>query len=305
MPARPTFPALLSSGSPLVMPCAHDAFSARLIQLAGFSAMAISGSGALAARYGLPDLGIAGLADMSAITRDILDATSIACMGDGDDGYGDVKSVARTVQVNEVLGVGALVLEDQIRSAKRPGQNAALDVASDEQIAAKLRIAIETRSNRDFWIIGRTDAYGARGIEAALRRAELYLRCGVDGLFIAGVRKADELERIGRTFRGTPLSVVVYGGEGWPSLSVPQLHALGYTQILYPLALLLPMCTALVDALEELKQATERGEIPPVSVNERRARTIFANAVNLDRWMSLESAAYDTLDASKREGFPR
>ncbi|MCK1280993.1 isocitrate lyase/PEP mutase family protein [Bradyrhizobium sp. 61] len=305
MPARPTFQTLLSSGSPLVMPCAHDALSARLIQQAGFSAMAIGGSGALAARYGLPDLGIAGLADMSAITRDILDATSIACMGDGDDGYGDIKSVARTVQVNEVLGVGALVLEDQTRSAKRPGQNAALDVVSDDQIAAKLRIAVETRSSRDFWIIGRTDAYGAHGMEAELRRGELYLRCGVDGLFIAGVRKADEIERIGRTFRGTPLSVVVYGGEGWPSLSVSELHALGYTQILYPLALLLPMCTALVDALEDLKRATERGEAPPIRTDEKRARTIFANAVNLDHWMSLESAKYDGLGADKCEGPPR
>lgn len=301
MPTRPTFRELLAGRSPLVMPCAHDALSARLIQQAGFSAMAISGSGALAARYGLPDLGIAGLADMSAITRDILDATSIACMGDGDDGYGDVKSVARTVRVNEALGVGALVLEDQARSAKRPGQSAAVGVVSDEEIAAKLRVAIETRSNRDFWVIGRTDAYGARGMEAALRRAELYLRCGVDGLFIAGVRKADELERVGRTFRGTPLSVVVYG-EGWPSLSIRQLHAIGYTQILYPLALLLPMCTLLVDTLQKLKHAMECGEAAPVPADEKRARAIFANAVDLDRWMSLEAAAYETPDADKQPG---
>ena len=291
MSKRPTFRELLAIGAPLVVPCAHDALSARLIQQAGFSAMAISGSGALAARYGLPDLGIAGLTDMSAITRDILDATSIACIGDGDDGYGDVKSVARTVQVNEALGIGALVLEDQTRSVKRPGQNAAVEVVSDEEISAKLRVAIETRSSDDFWIIGRTDAYGAHGINAALRRADLYLRCGVDGLFIAGVRKPEELECIGRTFRGTPLSVVMYGGEGWPSLSVAELHSMGYSQILYPLSLLLPMCTLFADTLQTLKQAMNEGAMPPPLADEKRARAILGRAVDLDRWLALEMTA--------------
>ena len=286
----------------MVVPCAHDALSARLIQQAGFSAMAISGSGALAARYGLPDLGIAGLTDMSAVTRDILDATSIACIGDGDDGYGDVKSVARTVQVNEALGIGALVLEDQTRSVKRPGQNAAVEVVSDEEISAKLRVAIETRSSDDFWIIGRTDAYGAHGINAALRRADLYLRCGVDGLFIAGVRKPEELECIGRTFRGTPLSVVMYGGEGWPSLSVAELHSMGYSQILYPLSLLLPMCTLFADTLQTLKQAKNDGAMPPSIADEKRARAILGRAIDLDRWLALEMTAQPVQAETNQEG---
>lgn len=302
MSKRPTFRELLAIGAPLVVPCAHDALSARLIQQAGFSAMAISGSGALAARYGLPDLGIAGLTDMSAITRDILDATSIACIGDGDDGYGDVKSVARTVQVNEALGIGALVLEDQTRSVKRPGQNAAVEVVSDEEISAKLRVAIETRSSDDFWIIGRTDAYGAHGIDAALRRADLYLRCGVDGLFIAGVRKPEELECIGRTFRGTPLSVVMYGGEGWPSLSVAELHSMGYSQILYPLSLLLPMCSLFADTLQTLKQAMNDGAMPPSIADEKRARAIFGRAVDLDRWLALEMTAQPVQAETNQEG---
>lgn len=302
MSKRPTFRELLATRAPLVVPCAHDALSARLIQQAGFSAMAISGSGALAARYGLPDLGIAGLADMSAITRDILDATSIACIGDGDDGYGDVKSVARTVQVNEALGIGALVLEDQARSVKRPGQNAAVEVVSDDEISAKLRVAIETRSSEDFWIIGRTDAYGAHGIDAALRRAELYLGCGVDGLFIAGVRRPEELERIGRTFRGIPLSVVMYGGEGWPSLSVAELHGMGYSQILYPLSLLLPMCTLFADTLQTLKQAMNDGAMQPSIADEKRARAIFGRAVDLDRWLALEMTAQPVQAETNQEG---
>lgn len=296
MAKRQTFSELATPGVPLVMPCAHDSLSARLIEMAGFPAMAISGSGALAARYALPDLGLAGLTDMSAIARDVLDATSIACMVDGDDGYGDVKSVARTVRVNESLGVGALVLEDQTRTVKRPGQSAAVSVVSDEEIAAKLKVALDTRDSKDMWIIGRTDAYGAQGLDAAIRRAEMYLQCGVDGLFLAGVRRPEELECIGQAFRGTPLTVVVYGGQDCPSPPVSELHAMGYTQILYPLALLLPMCTLFEDVLKALRLAATNGAPPPLPEDEKRARFLLGKAVNAENWLSLEKVTGEVLE---------
>ena len=288
MAKRQTFSQLVATGAPLVMPCAHDALTARLIEQAGFPAFAISGSGALAARFALPDLGIAGLADVCDVTRNILDATSIPCMVDGDDGYGDVKSVARTVRANEALGVSALVLEDQKRALKRPGQSAAVGVVHDEEIAAKLKVALDTRDSKDMWVIGRTDAYGAQSLDAAIRRAELYLKSGVDGLFLAGVRKPEELERIGEVFRGTPLIAVVYGGKDWPAMTVSELHGMGYTQILYPLALLLPMCTLFDDALQALRLSAINGTPPPVLEDEKRARALLANAVKAEEWLSLE-----------------
>lgn len=284
MARRPTFRDLISRGGPLAMPAAHDALSARLIERARFPAMAISGSGILAARYGMPDLGIAGLADFSAAARDIMAAQGLACMADGDDGYGDVKSVARTVRVHEAIGIGALVIEDQARQVKRPGQTAALAVVPEDDIVAKLRVAIATREDRDFWIIGRTDAYGALGIDAAQRRAEQFLRCGVDGLFVAGVRDPEHLARIGRSFKETPLVVVMYG-DG--ALTVRELHAMGYTLIVYPLALLLPMCTLFADTLAALQDAARTGASPPPLTDTTRALEIFADAVELSRWQAI------------------
>lgn len=290
MPPPATFRELLAAGKPLVMPCAHDALSARLVELAGFEAMAISGSGALGSRYGLPDLGIAALADVSAVTRDILSATRLPCMADGDDGYGDVKSVVRTVRTNEALGVGALVLEDQARVVKRPGQSAASSVVGEDEMAAKLRAAVQARHSRDFWIIARTDALGALGIDAALRRAELYLRCGADGLFVAGPRDPEHLARIGRTFRGTPLTVVVYGRDGAETPSIAELRDLGFSLILYPMALLLPMCSLFADTLGALRQTALAGGRFRTHPDERRGQAILAQAVNLDQWLALEAA---------------
>jgi 2-methylisocitrate lyase-like PEP mutase family enzyme len=82
---------LAASEKPLITPLAHDAMSARLIQRAGFKAMAIGGSALLAARYGLPDIGLAALGEMSDGIRDIVEATDLPLMVDGDDGYGDAK----------------------------------------------------------------------------------------------------------------------------------------------------------------------------------------------------------------------
>src|SRR6185369_6731115 len=98
---RPTLRSALARERPLVTPLAHDALSARLIARAGFRAFSIGGSAMLASRYGLPDIGLAALGEMAAGIEDIAAATDLPFFADGDDGYGDVKSVARTVESYE------------------------------------------------------------------------------------------------------------------------------------------------------------------------------------------------------------
>ena len=103
---RPKFRDALAAEQPLVTPLAHDALSARLIERAGFKAFAIGGSAMLAARHAYPDIGLIGLTDMTAGIRDIAASNALPFFADGDDGYGDVKSVARMVEAYEALGVG-------------------------------------------------------------------------------------------------------------------------------------------------------------------------------------------------------
>lgn len=286
---RKSFRELHRVNVPIVMPAAHDALSARLIENAGFSALASSGSGILAARYALPDIGIAGLGEVLAANRDIIAVTSLPCLVDIDDGYGDVKSVARAVRMMESAGAAAVVLEDQQRISKRPGQAAATAIASEDEITAKLRVAIQARDSADFWIYGRTDAYAVTGIEGALRRAELYLNAGVDGIFVAGVKSEDDLVRVGRNFAGTPLIAVMYGTAGWPSLSPAELGSLGFTQIVYPLMLLLGMCEVMGEALTELKSAIETARRPNPICNEARARHTLQSAVKMQVWDAIGS----------------
>ena len=111
---RATWKALLETEQPRVLPGAYDAFSARLIERAGFKAFCIGGFPLVGSRYGLPDIGLVGLGEMAEGVRDILEAAGIPALIDGDHGYGDAKNVARTVMTYEAMGAGALFIEDQV-----------------------------------------------------------------------------------------------------------------------------------------------------------------------------------------------
>src|ERR1044071_8968966 len=123
MTARPTWKDLLAKEQPLLLPCAHDALSARLIERTGFSAYSIGGFALVGARYAIPDIGLAAFGEISAGIRDIMAATRLPVLVDCDTGYGDVKNVTHTVQGYEALGVAAIFLEDQV-APKRCGHMA-------------------------------------------------------------------------------------------------------------------------------------------------------------------------------------
>jgi 2-methylisocitrate lyase-like PEP mutase family enzyme len=113
---RPAWRELLTRENPLLLPVAHDALSARLVERAGFSAYAIGGFPLVGSRHALPDIGLVGLGEMSAGMRDIIAASQVPVLVDGDDGYGDVKNVTRTIRTYEQLGAAAILLEDQVAS---------------------------------------------------------------------------------------------------------------------------------------------------------------------------------------------
>src|SRR5437762_12528670 len=89
----------------LVVPGAHDALSARLIQKIGFETYFIGGFPAVGSRYGVPDVGLKGLGEISAAVRDIMGGCGPPVFVDGDAGYGDVKNVVPTLQRHERNGL--------------------------------------------------------------------------------------------------------------------------------------------------------------------------------------------------------
>jgi 2-methylisocitrate lyase-like PEP mutase family enzyme len=289
MRARPQLSKLAAEERPLVAVAAHDALSARLIARAGFKAIAIGGSSMLAARYGMPDIGLAALEEMAAGARDILAATDLPVIIDGDDGYGDVKSVAHTVQTYERIGVSGVVLEDQSRATKQPGDDKPQGVVPVATMVGKLRAAAAARSDPDLLIIARTDAYHLEGLDGALRRGERYLAAGADGIFIPGIRTAEELARVGRSFAGSYQFVAMFETGKTPFLPPSELHAMGYRQVVYPAAVMLRTVHAIDAALAGLKDFVD-GKQPLVAfAAQAAARAALQEAMGYAAWQEFEA----------------
>src|SRR5262245_65578996 len=99
------------------------------------------------------------------------------------------------------MGAAATLHEDQVREGKQPVAATARGVALLELFEAKLRAALDARRDKDFVIIGRTDSFGAVGMDEALRRGERFLKLGVDGVCIDGLKRVADHETGGRPFR--------------------------------------------------------------------------------------------------------
>ncbi len=272
---------LLAREHPLVLPVAHDALSARMIERAGFAAAAIGGFGVIGCRIGLPDLGLASFGEISAAVRDIAGATDLPLIVDGDDGYGDVKNVVRTVRTYEEMGISALVLEDQV-SPKKCGHAAVTREVVPVTVAEKkIAAAVAARRRPDLAIVARTDARLVEGLDAAIERGHRYIAQGADALFVEAPTSVEELERIGRSF-SVPLIVNAAEGGRTPVLTPEQYRELGFSIILYPATLLLRM----VGLFERTLAALRRGEF--ADEGPLPAFQTLTNIMDMDAWMEID-----------------
>ena len=284
---------------PLVTPLAHDALSASLIAHAGFRAFTVGGSALLAARHAFPDIGLIGLRDMVEGLRDLAAATDLPFLADADDGYGDVKAVARMVAAYESIGVGGFLLEDQDRDRKQQRADHGGSVVELSVIEQKLVTALSVRSNPDTFVIGRTDAFGALGMDEALRRAERFLQIGCDGIFIAGLNTPEDYYRVGRTFKGAMLSAATFEGSAMPWLSPAELGAMGFRHVSYPASLIFRITKTMSDTLADLRAASlDQGSFKPMDHPEK-ARVQLDSAVQLQTWRAIEKAVPAHTPATK------
>jgi 2-methylisocitrate lyase-like PEP mutase family enzyme len=105
-------------------------------------------------------------------------------------------------------------------------------VISAQGHAAKLRAEAAARHNPETFIIARTDALAPLGLDEAMRRAELYLNNGADGIYIEAVETDEQLEKVGERFRGVPLATsILEGGGRTPWKDLADFHAMGYTAV--------------------------------------------------------------------------
>src|SRR5205085_1112264 len=185
---------LLGAGQTVVMPGVWDALSARLVAQAGFEVCFLSGYATAATLLGMPDFGYLTQAEMAEVARRVCGAApEVAVVVDGDTGHGNALNTIRTVGLWEAAGAAGIFLEDQVWP-KKCGHMAGKRVVPRDEWLAKLRAVVEHRDK--LFLVARTDARAAVGIDEACERARMAADLGADAIFVEAPESIEELEAV-------------------------------------------------------------------------------------------------------------
>lgn len=273
----------LDAGETVVLAGVFDCLSARLARAAGHTELFLSGYSTAATLLGVPDFGYLTQTEMADVARRVCAAVpGASVVVDGDTGYGNALNTIRTVELYEHAGAAGIFLEDQVWP-KKCGHMAGKQVVAREDWLAKLRAALDHR--RDLFVVARTDARAAIGLDEACERARAAAGLGVDAVFVEAPESLEEMEAIAAATPGCVRVANMIEGGRTPLRTPAELHDLGFDLIVSPLTGLLAAHRAMARAYEVLHdRGTLRGDLDLVTSFDD-----FAPTVDLDRHYALEA----------------
>ncbi|MHA1545164.1 MAG: isocitrate lyase/PEP mutase family protein [Alphaproteobacteria bacterium] len=230
----------------------HDALSARIAENAGFSALTAGGYAATATLLGAPDTGQLTMSEMADFYTRLCEATTLPVFGDGDTGFGNVINVARTVRAYERAGLAGMFIEDQV-SPKRCGHMAGKAVVDTPEMVAKLKAALDARTDPDFIIMARTDANAVHGLDAAFERGKIFAQFGADMVFVEAPTDTGQMAAIAAQIDAPTTANNIEGGAT-PILPPQELQEMGFAVVVHPVASLYCVHQALIDFYATLKR---------------------------------------------------
>ena len=242
---------LLAADGLIVAPFIMNALHARIAESVGFDAVYMTGAGT-SAEKGFPDVGLLTMTEMTANARYIANAVDIPVICDADTGYGNALNVQRTVREYEAAGVAAIHIEDQV-FPKKCGFFEGKQVVPMEEHIQKIRAALDARTDPDFVIIARCDAYAVTGWDDTVRRCRAYRDAGADLVFVDGIKSPADLELYARDLPDMPR---MYNGD---LANTREVAAMGYKLMICGSTIWL-IYRQLRDAFAELK---ETGQVNP------------------------------------------
>jgi len=225
----------LAEEQPLQVIGAINANHALLAKRAGFRAIYLSGGGVAAGSLGMPDLGINTLEDVLIDVRRITDVCDLPLMVDIDTGFGpSAFNIERTIKSLIKAGAAAAHIEDQV-GAKRCGHRPGKEIVSTEEMADRVKAAADARTDPDFFLIARTDAIQAEGVDAALERCKRYVEAGADAIFAEAAYDLPTYERFVKELNVPILANITEFGAT-PLFTREELASVGVAIQLYPLS---------------------------------------------------------------------
>lgn len=246
------FRAAMDVERPLQVVGTINAYAALLAREAGFRAIYLSGAGVANASFGLPDLALTTLNDVTEDVRRITAATDLPLLVDADTGWGAAFMIARTVRELTRAGAAGLHLEDQVQ-AKRCGHRPGKALVSAAEMVDRVKAAVDARPDPQFVIMARTDAHAVEGQAAAIERSIRYVEAGADIIFAEALTSLDEYRQFSAAISVPVLANMTEFGKT-PLFTVEELGQAGVRLVLYPLSAFRAMSAAALQVYTTLRQ---------------------------------------------------
>ena len=293
-PAGVRFRRLLERPEILQMPGAHLGIAALLAKKQGFEALYMSGA-AMSATMGLPDLGMITVDDVAWHIRQVVRASALPVLVDGDTGYGEALNVMHKVRCFEEAGAGAVHLEDQLLP-KKCGHLNDKKLASADDMAAKVAAARKARKN--LVIIARTDAAASEGMDGAVARAQRYLDAGADAIFPEALTTKEMFVEFARRMPGVKLLANMTEFGRTPFFTAAEFQAMGYAMVIWPVSHL----RVAAKAMEELYSAITRDGGTQKMIDRMQTRAELYETIHYHAYESLDASLIRTIVP---EGMPQ
>ncbi|SFX35828.1 carboxyvinyl-carboxyphosphonate phosphorylmutase [Paracoccus pantotrophus] len=286
-PAGARFRAALARPGILRLPGAHNGMAALQARAAGFQALYLSGA-AMTASMGLPDLGIITVDEVCFFIRQIARASGLPLLVDGDTGYGEALNVMHMVRSFEDAGAAAVHLEDQLLP-KKCGHLNDKKLAPAQDMAAK--VAAAARARRHLFVIARTDAAAAEGIEGTVARAKLYVEAGADAIFPEALTSVEMFREVRARLPGVKLLANMTEFGRTPALTAQEFQELGYDMVIWPVSSL----RVANKAQERLYAALARDGATTAMLPEMQTRAELYDAIGLNAFEALDASIAQSL----------
>jgi 2-methylisocitrate lyase-like PEP mutase family enzyme len=224
----------LQQPSALLAPGIYDALTALIAEQAGFEALYLSGASIAYTRLGRSDIGLTTASEVANTLANITDRVRVPVIVDADTGFGNALNMQRTVRDFERAGAAMIQIEDQT-FPKRCGHLDCTGVVPVKEMQGNIHAALDARRSSNTLILARTDALAVEGLDAALDRAEKYLECGVDVLFVEALRTPEQMKvACDRFAHRIPLLANMVEGGKTPILSAEELGKVGFKIVIFP-----------------------------------------------------------------------
>lgn len=248
--SRRDFRAMLKPGAALILPGVANALAARVVADCGFQAAYVTGAGIANTFLGIPDNGLVTVSELVAHVTAIREVFPGPLMVDADTGFGNALNMRRTVQTLERAGADAIQIEDQV-FPKRCGHFEGKEVISSAEMVAKIKAAVDARTDPDLLIVARTDTIAVEGFEPAIERAHAFREAGADVGFVEAPTNAEQIAAVAKLPWPQLINIVV-GGKT-PELPNDELRKLGFAGVLYANTALQAAVLGMQRALSHLK----------------------------------------------------